>query len=818
MDALPRQTAGARLNAKGGEGLVYGHNPEEKIVAVSQRGDNLVRVYVRREGRIVTEDVELFPFFFLSDASYLGGFLTKYWLKELSGTNYYRCLCAFSQWSAMWEAIRHARDAYNKTASKKAEHFGELPVIHVRPDPVSQFLLQSGRTLFKGMQFEDLYRVQLDIKTYSKIPFQFSNPSRPEDRIIIIALSDNCQWTHIIDGRKYSEKEMLETLTEILREKDPDVIEGHNIQGFDLPYIMQRCEMLGVEFAVGRDGSTPRLIETPTAAPPPAGLGDQGNYEIEGRHVLDTLLLLQSYDAAKRRLESYSLKHAAQHFGLAQPGRVYIRGERISWHWDNEPDQLIRYALDDVNEVRGLSDLLSPSSFYLTQMVSLDYGTLIRTGSAAKIESLLLREYVREKHSVPRPQVGSQKSGGYTDIFYRGVMGPVVHVDVESLYPSIIISEDLAPKSDALRIFPVLLHKLTQMRLEAKKRMLAAEDPRDIARFDAEQSSYKILINSFYGYLGYSRGLFNDYEQADRVTARGQAILRMLIEELRKNDCKVIEVDTDGIFFVPPPAAQTAEDEEQLISKLERSLPKNIHLATAGRYKRMLSYKKKNYALLGYDDKITIKGSSLISRSIERFGRNYIQQCIECLLAGNLERLHTLYVSLYKDILEHKVDIWDLARTETLKDSREQYEKDVHEGKRNRTASYEVAIASDLQWKPGARVSYYITGAEADVVGFKNCKLAAEWDPNFPDENVHYYLKRLTEFSRKFEEFFLPQDYRTIFSMDDLFGFSPKGLAVVTSQIQQETPDLYEKEEEREEKDISIWLDEEGESERASEK
>ena len=43
-----------------------------------------------------------------------------------------------------------------------------------------------------------------------------------------------------------------------------------------------------------------------------------------------------------------------------------------------------------------------------------------------------------------------------------------------------------------------------------------------------------------------------------------------------------------------------------------------------GRAKAMLSYKKKNYALLGYDERITVKGSSLSSRSLEKFGRNFL--------------------------------------------------------------------------------------------------------------------------------------------------------------------------------------------------
>lgn len=785
--------------------LLYGHNPEENIVAVHQAGDNLMRVYIRRENGITSEDVEFFPFFLLSDSSYLSALSVKYWVKELSGKNFYRYLCAFPGWSEMWEAIRHILELYNKSASKKAETFLNLPILYLRPNPASQFLIQSGRTLFKGMEFQDLHRLQLDIETYAKQPSHLSDPSRVEDRIIVIALSDNRGWKTIIDGKKHTEKEMLTQLVDIIQEKDPDVIEGHNIYDFDLPCILRRCELAEVEFKVGRDGSTPKSTDTWLGFSDP----EQAPYDITGRHIIDTLLLLKSYDAAKGILESYSLKYAAKYFGVARSNRVYIRGDQVSWYWDNEPDVLLRYASDDIHEVAQLSEILSPSVFNLVQMVPLSYGTLSRVGSAAKIECLLLREYVHQKHSIPKPQTGSQHIGGYTDIFHTGVLGPILYADIESLYPSIMIRENISPATDTLKVFPSLLKQLTEMRLDSKKRMSATTDHREKAQLDASQSAYKILINSFYGYLGYPHGIFNDYNQADNITTQGQKILRTIIEEIRHHNGKVIEVDTDGIFFVPPNDVQSQTAEEKFLRRIAVKLPNNIKLVIDSRYKKMLSYKKKNYAVLGYDGKITIKGSSLVSRSMERFGKLYIQQCIECLLEGAIERLHRIYVSLYHDIVNHKIDIHDLARTETLRDSPERYERDVTARKRNRTASYEVAISSGLQWKPGTKVSYYITGNDAEVVGFKNCKLVEQWDPNFPDENVPYYLRRLDELSKKFELFFLPHHFRSIFSVDDLFDFSPHGIGIITSQVHEEPSAHYEEDEEHGPIDISIWLDSE---------
>ncbi len=782
--------------------LLYGHNTDERIVAVHQLDDSTMRIYFREEDRIRFSDERVYPFLFLSETTFLEGFPQKHWVKKLEGEGFYQYLCAFDEWTAMWDAVRYMMDRYNTKALTKAESYNQLDFLHLYTEPVTQYLLQSGRTLFKGMQFEHLHRLQLDIETYTSPRYKFSNANRREDRIILIALSDNRGWEHVINGKKLSEQQMLEELVRIVIDKDPDVIEGHNIFNFDLPYILKRCELHGVAFAIGRDGSVPRSFETRMAFAERSS--EYSITEIAGRHVIDTLILVQSYDMSKRDMESYGLKYAARYFGLTTPDRTYIRGDKISWHWDHDVQPLLEYALDDVRETRGLSEHLSGSSFHLTKMIPYSYGAASRLGSAAKIESLIVRAYLHNKHSLPKPSQGTQTTGGYTDIFVVGVVGPVLHVDVESLYPSIMISNAIAPASDVKDVFRALLRSLTTLRLDTKRMMNAAEGEDERLRLDATQSSLKILINSFYGYLGYGRALFNDFVQADVVTKTGQDILRQMISSIRSAHGKVIEVDTDGVFFIPPWTVRGEDDERQFIATLSKALPPGITIALDGRYKRMMSYKMKNYALLGYDNRMKMKGSSLTSRSMERFGRNYITQCISCLLNDDIQGLHTLYSELHRSILEQQIDVKDFARVESLKETLDTYKVQVEGGRRNRSAAYEVAIATGRHYRKGDRIAYYITGRDSNPRTFDNCKSTDEWDSNFPDQNVLYYVKRLDEFSEKFRPFFLPQDYRSIFSADDLFPFSPSGISPLILEL----PDGSENSAPTP-PEISIWLDEE---------
>ena len=762
---------------------LYGRDDMPRIVDVhplmhgsDRNGPARVRLYQRSPDfqRVEAIDEAFFPFFFLSDITLLSGFgRDRFKFQQLDGDNFFRYLVVFTTWSDYWDAVRQIERRTDSDQRRPEE-------LYLVGSPAQQYMMQTGRTCFQAMTLDDLHRMQLDIEVYSD--GSFPNAERPEDEIIIIALSDNRGWTKLLHQRPgISEALILKELVHVIREKDPDVIEGHNIFAFDLDYIRTRCARHGADLAIGRDGSTPRVFDSSMRFA--ERTVDFPAMDIAGRHIIDTYFQVMSFDVFKRDLPDYSLKTAAKYFGFAPEDRTYIEGADIARAWTENRDALLDYALDDVIETERLARHLSGSSFYLTQMLPMTYGSAARRGPASKIESLFVREYMRRRHSIPQSEWGSQSMGGYTDIFVTGVVGPIVYADVESLYPSIMLNYDIQPAGDDLDLFPDLLDRLTDLRLDTKEQMNAAADDEVRSELDARQSSYKILINSFYGQLGFTLAAFNDFAEADRVARVGQDILRQLIRAIQDRGGLVIEVDTDGVLFVPPASVRGEEAEIDFTRSLTEALPEGIRVGFDGRFRRMLSYKKKNYALLTYDGTLKFKGSSLISRSNERFGRRFVRQAIRLLLDEDIAGLHQLYIATRDQIVEHDWRSVDsFARTESLKDAIEQYEQDVESGKRPRAAAYELAKQqSDATGQPirkGDRISYYITGSSANVTAFENCKLARHWDPDDPDENTAYYLKRLDEFTGKFEPFFNEPDFRLVFSPEDLFGFTPDGIEI----------------------------------------
>ena len=793
--------------------VLYGQSQLENVVAVQQLSESSVRLHLRTSGDIADPgdagsvshtDAEFFPFFFLSSPALIEGFEKRFWMKELAGTNYYRYLVAFPRWNDLWEAIRYCLKNYNESALRRAGHYTEVEPLFLKPDPITQYLLQSGVTLFKGMQFEGLHRLQLSLQAHSKSGKK-SDAQKSEDRIIVLALSDNRGWQEVLDGRKFTEQEILQRLVALVGEKNPDVIEGHDLFDHMLPYLARRAKLLSMELPLGRENTDLKSF-SPRGNPLEPNL-DNVIFEIPGRHLIDTKTLAHGYNISKRALDHYGLHYLAQHFGFNTTKTESITVDKIATTWATQPELVVRQAAQDCSDIRAISDHLARSHFLQTQMVPLSFDALVRAGNASKIELMMLREYIHQKHSIPKPQTGAQKAGAYTDVFVTGIVDTVVHADIESLYPSIMVTQEIKPASDQLDVFKHLVKLLTAARLDAKHALRSTSDDTQRNAVDAHQASLKMLINSFYGYLGYPRGLFNDFEQADRVTALGQDLLRSIIREVALRNGTVIEADTDGLFFVPPDNVRGEESESVFVEKLSQALPHGINLVVAGRYKKMLSYRMKNYALLDYQDRLTIKGSSLVSRALERFARNYIQLCINCLLQEDVKGLHGLYVSFAQDIMQHRWEASDFCRTESIRDAVELYEAEIADGKRKPSVVQELSKRSGVRVKPGDRVAYYVTGQHTGVKILENCKLAAEWEPNFPDENTAYYLDRLNECSKKFESFFEPDEFKQVFASEDLFGFDPTRIHILKQKsVPREEPSSPEEEA----GEFGIWLDDSG--------
>src|SRR4029453_5687610 len=301
----------------------------------------------------------------------------------------------------------------------------------------------------------------------------------------------------------------------LIAERDPDVLEGHNIFRFDLEYLEARARRHRVPLAWGRGGALLRGYASRMQVA--ERTISYRRYGLAGRHIVDTWMLAQLYDVAARDLDSYGLKDVARHFGVAAPARTYVPPEDIPRVFREDPARLMAYARDDVLETLALSAILSPPCFVQPQALPFDYESVVLRGNATKIDALLLREYLNRGQAIPRAGAGRSVAGGFTAVYQQGVARNVLHVDVTSLYPSLMLTQGITPAADSLGIFGEMLRDLRDFRVTAKRLAREAATEADRRLLGALQQTFKILINSFYGYLGTGFGHWNDFEAANRV-------------------------------------------------------------------------------------------------------------------------------------------------------------------------------------------------------------------------------------------------------------------------------------------------------------
>ena len=712
--------------------MLFGADSTSRIVAIELGETGTVKVYRREKDDSTIADVEPFHPFVWCDSDVVDLGIEA---ERLSGDLKYGWRVTVDSWKELI-ALRNGL----KKAGRDFFAF---------TDPIQHYLTASGRTLFKELPFEELKRMQLEVLSFAEPVAGVADPG-PADHLMSIALSDNSGWEELIivdpENIEESERDALKRLTSLIKERDPDVIEGHNLFRFDLPYLVTRARKTKTKLDWGRSDGF--LRSRPSRLQIAEKTIDYPKFSIDGRHFVDTFLLAQFYDVGMRTLSGFERADVARHFGFCDGEELSsLTGKELQRAYIENDEKFRQRALCAVRETRSVAELLSPSYFIQAQIFPYNYQDVIVRGNATRINALFLREYFRQRHSIPEMPMVRTFEGGYTDIFFAGVARNVWHCDVASLYPSIMLQFDCFPATDQLQIFRHLLTDLRNFRLETKASMRAASnDPARQRHFHALQNTFKILINSFYGYLGFAQGHFADFDAAARVTQIGRDLLKKMIDWLNAHGAQVIEVDTDGIYFTPPPKI----DIDKLRSGLAKELPLGIEVEFDEQFEAMFSYKAKNYALLTREGDVIIKGGALKSRGLEKFQRAFLEEMIKLLMQGKPEAISRLRDEFEGKIRGREWNIEMLMKTDTLQDSLEKYRAKIAGSARNRAAAYELALASGRNYRPGDQISYYITGAGKKLAAYENAKLASSFDPQNRDENIDYYIAKLDDLMKKF--------------------------------------------------------------------
>lgn len=123
--------------------------------------------------------------------------------------------------------------------------------------------------------------------------------------------------------------------------------------------------------------------------------------------------------------------------------------------------------------------------------------------------------------------------------------GLLIHVDVTSFYPSIMIHYDMLSRNvEDKEVYKQIYETRVALKKAGKKR---------------EQAPYKIILNATYGISKDKYSAAFDPRRANEVCVNGQLLLLDLLEHL-EGHCELIQSNTDGLIIAMPERFEASDE------------------------------------------------------------------------------------------------------------------------------------------------------------------------------------------------------------------------------------------------------------------
>ena len=370
-----------------------------------------------------------------------------------------------------------------------------------------------------------------------------------------------------------NETALLNAFIAWIKAYDPDIMIGWNVINFDFNLFQKRCDLLGIKFAIGRDGTEPYWRKNANS--------EQKFIEIAGRVVLDGIDLLKT---ATYNFPSFSLENVSN--TLLNSGKkvkdVDNRVQEITYNFHHNKQDLAIYNLEDCRLVWLIFEKTQLLEFAILRAQLTGLAIDRMGGSVAAFTNLYLPKLHRSGYVAPNMgdgESGLVSPGGFVMDSLPGLYDNVLVLDYKSLYPSIIRTFNVDPMGliegleDAKQQRNNPIKGFDGAYFSREKHFLphiieSLWKERDKAKVEhnaALSQAIKIIMNSFYGILGSTGCRFFDPRLAGSITKRSHELLKITSQWIEAQGYKVIYGDTDSIFVHV--GADKTQTESQALGK-----------------------------------------------------------------------------------------------------------------------------------------------------------------------------------------------------------------------------------------------------------
>ncbi len=394
-----------------------------------------------------------------------------------------------------------------------------------------------------------------DLKIFS---FDIENSIKDKNILTICcAISEGDTITH--ESLVGDEAGIIRDFLEMIRRTDPDVITGYNIDGYDIPYVLERAEKLKIkDLGIARDGTELRSVSNRFWRCNGRIIADAWwNAKMELRPKQETLNAVASLVLGEKKLD--------------------VNPAMIDQEWADDPDKVVEYCVLDAElALRILKKIaVLEKNMDLATVSKLPLDDVINGRTSTLIDSILIREADRAGIAVPLTSHQSKSGpieGGYVHTIDPGLYDWVCVLDFKSMYPSLIIAKNICfttlsnegtiispepgvkylDKGTRLGLLPQVLETLMEDRDSTKEKMKAASSPEEKRYYDGLQAAIKVLMNAFYGVFASSFYRFTNPKIGASITAFARENTKSIIHQLESEGFRVIYGDTDSVFFQSP--------------------------------------------------------------------------------------------------------------------------------------------------------------------------------------------------------------------------------------------------------------------------
>jgi DNA polymerase elongation subunit (family B) len=459
--------------------------------------------------------------------------------------------------------------------------------------PTEQYLIQSGKRLFNGMDdYDDVHRFQFDLETEGLFA--------SKNAIFQIGVRDNKGLEGVLEtigdtsiDKRNSERENIEKFFKIIDAVQPDIITGYNSENFDWPFLFERAERLSIpitELAITLNRLS--KIKRKDASLKLGGETEQYKQtHMFGYNIMDISHAVRRAMAINSEIKSWGLKYITQYSEIAKPNRVYVPGDKINTTWADKKNQYAfnntdgdwyiitdkkqlkdgykivkgdyivqRYLCDDLWETEQIDNIFNQASFLIAKMLPTTFMRSSTMGTAGQWKLIMAAWSYERGLAIPAGLPKRDFTGGLSRLLEVGYARGVVKLDFAALYPKIQLTHLIFPDLDISGVMEGMLTYVVDTRdkfkfltgtekKKAKKLEAKLKDGEDLTTedidstkkeiiehkalanlYDKKQLPLKILANSWFGSYG-APYIFNwgDTDSAEETTCRGRQYLRLMV-------------------------------------------------------------------------------------------------------------------------------------------------------------------------------------------------------------------------------------------------------------------------------------------------